>query len=211
MVNTVLVRCAPEVVLDAVDPEEYFIQVPLRANRWPLFAQPCSIESTELVAPLPDRLVGQLNASLGHQLLDIAVTEGEAQVEPHAALYHRSGTGAGSRSLGCSPPQLLTTVIRMLNIDPVWCERRIRKVLEICVMMTSQRPTIAAARTWRSSEIGQLKGRDQDFVAAGEAIARAAVHEVARTLKLCSIALRRVAEQGLDPFAMNLRRPPGFE
>jgi hypothetical protein len=87
-VTAVLVHRAPEVMLDAVDPDEYLIQVPVQAKGWPLSAQPCSIKSAELLAPHPDRLVRHLNASLGHHLLDIAVAKGEAEVQPHAVLYH---------------------------------------------------------------------------------------------------------------------------
>jgi hypothetical protein len=86
--DAVLVHRAPEVVLDAVDPDEYLIQVPLRAKGGPLSAQPCSIESATLLAPRPDRLTRQLNASLGHHFLDIAVAEGEAEVQPYAVLHH---------------------------------------------------------------------------------------------------------------------------
>ncbi len=34
-------------MLDTVNPDEHLVQVPLRANLWPLSAEPCSIESAE--------------------------------------------------------------------------------------------------------------------------------------------------------------------
>jgi hypothetical protein len=47
-----LVYCTPEIMLDTVDPDEHLIQVPIRANLWPLFAQPGSTSLPQLLTAL---------------------------------------------------------------------------------------------------------------------------------------------------------------
>jgi hypothetical protein len=40
-------------------------------------------QGTEFQHPSPDGLVGDLDAALGEQLLDIPEAQGEAEIEPH--------------------------------------------------------------------------------------------------------------------------------
>jgi hypothetical protein len=76
----VLVHGSPQVVLDAIDPNEHFIQVPFVARAWPTTAQRIRVGLAELPGPPRDRLVRDDHAALGQQLFNIAVAEGEAEV-----------------------------------------------------------------------------------------------------------------------------------
>ena len=42
------------------------------------------ISLAKLAAPVPHRLIGEADTTLGHQLLDITIAEREAVVRPHA-------------------------------------------------------------------------------------------------------------------------------
>ncbi len=75
--------------------------------------------------------------------------------------------------------------------------------------MTSQRATIAAAKTWRSPGSGSFSEGIRGFVVGDEAIAGFRVHEVARPLQGSAVAMGFVAQKGLDPLAMNFGAPPG--
>jgi len=78
----VLVDGPPEGVLDAVDRDEDLVQVPLIARTRATSAQRVGIRLAEFLAPLPDRLVGDDHAPLSQQFFDVAVAEGEAEVQP---------------------------------------------------------------------------------------------------------------------------------
>ena len=73
--NAVLVDGAPEVVLSALDPDEYLIEVPFVP--WPRSAATNATGKTlaEFLAPAPHRLVGDSNAPLGQEQLNIAQAE----------------------------------------------------------------------------------------------------------------------------------------
>jgi hypothetical protein len=68
----------------AVDPEEHLIQVPPVAGSQTAAAQAGGVCLSELEAPFADSFVGEGDAPHGHQLLDVAIAEGEAEVQPHA-------------------------------------------------------------------------------------------------------------------------------
>ena len=79
-----LVDGAPEIVLLAVDANVHLVEVPFIAGSRSAAAQPGDVGVPEFVAPLPDGLVGDDNAALQHQLLDLAEAEREAVVQPDA-------------------------------------------------------------------------------------------------------------------------------
>jgi hypothetical protein len=78
----VLINRPPQVVLLAIDRDEDLIEVPLVAEAWPPAAQLLGVGLPELAAPLADALLGHRHPALGQELFDVAVAEGEAEVEP---------------------------------------------------------------------------------------------------------------------------------
>ena len=81
--NAILVDCAPEVALHALDPDEHLIEVPLVSWPWPAAPQAIGEIRTELLAPPSHRLVGDENASFSQDQLHIAQAEAEYVVQPH--------------------------------------------------------------------------------------------------------------------------------
>ena len=55
-------------------------------GRGSALAQPLRDRGTELQYPSPHRFVGDVEITLGQQLLDIAVAQGEAEIKPDRAL-----------------------------------------------------------------------------------------------------------------------------
>jgi len=70
-----------------VDLDEDFVLVPLRSDARSLLSQSDSVQRAELVAPFANSFIGDLNTSLGQHLLDVAVAQSEAAVQPYA-LFH---------------------------------------------------------------------------------------------------------------------------
>ena len=63
--------------------------MPAVAWTWSPLPQPSRKERSEFEHPAPDRFVGQIEPAFGKQLLDIAVAEGEAQIQPYRVLDDR--------------------------------------------------------------------------------------------------------------------------
>jgi hypothetical protein len=59
--------------------------------------------------------------------------------------------------------------------------------------------------------IGQLDDGDQASIARHQAITDVAVHQFAGSLQCRTVSERLVAHQRIDPFPMNISRPPRFE
>jgi hypothetical protein len=79
----VLVDRPPQVVGLSVDLDEYLVEVPLIPGAWPPAAQPVRVGLPELLAPLPEGLVGNHDAALHHHLFDLAEAEREPMIQPH--------------------------------------------------------------------------------------------------------------------------------
>jgi hypothetical protein len=81
--NAILIDCAPEVALHALDPDEHLIEVPLVS--WPRPAAPQAIGEirAEFLAPPSHRLVGDDNASFSQDQFNISQAEAEHMVQPH--------------------------------------------------------------------------------------------------------------------------------
>jgi hypothetical protein len=77
---------APEVHPPTANPNEHFVQVPLTVRFQTPRPQPACNCWSEGENPAPDSLVGYSESTLGQELLNIAVAEGEAQVEPDRTL-----------------------------------------------------------------------------------------------------------------------------
>ena len=80
--GSVLVDGTPQPVPTLVDRERHFVQVPLVAVARMAPTKLACQQWAELAAPESDGLVTDLDPALGEQLLDIAVAEGEAVVQP---------------------------------------------------------------------------------------------------------------------------------
>jgi hypothetical protein len=78
----VLVHGTPQILLLAVDAKEDFIQVPVVAQPSLSSLQFPSIAGTELLTPLPDRLIRHDDSALGKKILDIPEAQAEAMVSP---------------------------------------------------------------------------------------------------------------------------------
>ena len=70
--NVVLIHRTPKVMLHALDPDEHLIKVPLVTGPRTAAAQSAREGLAELLAPAPDGLVGDDDAPLGQQELNIS-------------------------------------------------------------------------------------------------------------------------------------------
>ena len=80
---TRVVDGAPEIMDPAADPDEHLIEVPPPRRAWTTLPEPRRIDASELERPLPNRLIRDVDAALGAQVLDVAIAEREAELEPH--------------------------------------------------------------------------------------------------------------------------------
>ena len=70
----------PQIHSLAGDPHHHLVQMPAIAGPRATLAQPSRDHGTELQYPAPHRFVGNVEPSLGQQVLDIAVAQGEAEI-----------------------------------------------------------------------------------------------------------------------------------
>src|SRR6202049_3662608 len=78
----------PEIHPLAGDPDYHFVQVPAIARPRTAQPQPSSNHRAEFQHPATDALVGEVESTLCEQFLDIAIAQGEAQIEPNRMLNH---------------------------------------------------------------------------------------------------------------------------
>jgi hypothetical protein len=73
----------------AGDPHHHFVQMP--AVAWPRAtpAQPSGDQRSELQHPTSHRFVGEVEPTLGEQILHVAVAQREAEIEPNRVLDNR--------------------------------------------------------------------------------------------------------------------------
>jgi hypothetical protein len=83
---TFTVYSAPDVQLSAVDGDEHFVEMSPSAWPRPSSSQPARNDRAELQSPASDRLIGHIDATLGEHILDIAVAQTEAEIEPNGLL-----------------------------------------------------------------------------------------------------------------------------
>ena len=81
--DTILIDSSPEIVSDAVDLEEHFIQMPLITGSSTSSSEAIGILFAEFVAPTPDRLVADEHSAGRHQFLHISKANTETEVEPN--------------------------------------------------------------------------------------------------------------------------------
>jgi hypothetical protein len=84
-----LIDSPPQVHTFSGDPHDHLIQMP--PITWPGAPLPQSSreERPEFEHPAPDRFVGQVEPAFGKKLRDVAVAEGEAEIEPDCVLDDR--------------------------------------------------------------------------------------------------------------------------
>jgi len=70
-------------VLHALDPDEDLVQMPFVAGLRPAAAQTVGEALAELLAPPPYRLIGDHDAPLSQEQLDIPEAEAERMIQPH--------------------------------------------------------------------------------------------------------------------------------
>jgi hypothetical protein len=80
--NAILIHGSPKIVLDALDPDEDLVEVPLVPGPWSAVAHVVGEALAELLAPAPHGLVGDDNAPLSKKQLNIPQTETERMIQP---------------------------------------------------------------------------------------------------------------------------------
>ena len=78
----VLVDCSPQVLLATVEGDEYLIEIPRVSEAPAPLPEPSRIHAAERTTPPSNRLIGDCDAPLGQEVLNISKTEVEAKVEP---------------------------------------------------------------------------------------------------------------------------------
>src|ERR1700676_4791863 len=94
--NAVLIHGAPKIVLRALDPAEHLVQVPFVPRSWPPAAKTVGKTLAEFLAPAPNGLVGDHNAPLSQEQLDIAQAEAEHMVQPDSMADDLGGKAMAS-------------------------------------------------------------------------------------------------------------------
>ena len=82
--NAVLIDGALEIVLHSLDPDEHFIHVPLVPGPGSAAAQAIGKTLAEFLAPPPHCLIGDHDAPLGQEQLDVTQAEAEHVIQPHS-------------------------------------------------------------------------------------------------------------------------------
>jgi hypothetical protein len=92
-----LIDGSPEIVLNALDPDEHLIKVPLVPRSWPAATQTISEILAEFLAPSSHRLIRNGDAPCGQQKLDITEAHTEHMIRPHGMADNLGGeAGVGS-------------------------------------------------------------------------------------------------------------------
>ena len=82
--DTVLIHGTPKIMLNAQDPDEHLVEVPLVARSGTAAAQTTGKVPAEFLAPAPHRLVGDDDAALSQKQLNIAQAEAEHMIQPYS-------------------------------------------------------------------------------------------------------------------------------
>jgi hypothetical protein len=126
----VLIHAAPKIMLHALDPDEHLVQVPLVPGPWPSAAQAVGKAPAESLAPAPNSLIGDDNATFSQEQLDISHAEPARRVQPdsmsddpggkamavvHVRWWHHTVTVARVRSR-CQSPVTVTMPIGQMGM-----------------------------------------------------------------------------------------------
>jgi hypothetical protein len=77
---------APEIYRLATDPNHHLVEVPTETGARSTASQSLSEGGPELQHPAPDRLVEEIDATLGQEIPHVSVAQSEAQVNPDSVL-----------------------------------------------------------------------------------------------------------------------------
>ena len=98
-------------------------------------------------------------------------------------------------------------VVGMEDVDPVWRDRLFWKVSQVAGNDHVTTSDYGRGENMAVVGVGKVEGGDQRFVSSDQAIPCRLVHPIACALEGCSITVRFVAEQGIDPFPMDVSGP----
>ena len=77
---------SPKIHLPAADLYKHLVQMPTIIRSWPEVSEPLCIAVSELENPTTHSLVGDFEAALGQQILDVSEAQREAAIEPYGVL-----------------------------------------------------------------------------------------------------------------------------
>jgi hypothetical protein len=80
--NAILIDCAPEIMLHALNADEYPVEMPLVSGPWAAASQAIGETRSEFLAPALHRLIGDDSAPLSQDQLHIAQAEAEHVAQP---------------------------------------------------------------------------------------------------------------------------------
>ena len=86
---TLVIDGAPQVHPFASNPDYHLVEVPSVARAWAAPPQLSCDPGPEFQHPAPHRLIGNLQAALGQQVLDVAVAQCEPEIKPDRMLDDR--------------------------------------------------------------------------------------------------------------------------
>ena len=110
----------PQIHVLARNPHDHFVEMPAIARSRTAPSQAPSDRRSEFEHPTANALVGEVEAALGKQFFDIAITQGEAEVQPHGVLdddrwktMPAIGDRSHARSLRRTPPNRQSVFLTM--------------------------------------------------------------------------------------------------
>jgi hypothetical protein len=105
---SVLVHCPPEVMPLPLDVHEELVQVPDVPQPSLSTLELLGVLGSKLLTPLPDGLIGDDDASLRQELLDVPETQAESVVKPHCVTNDLRGESVSvvAASIVIHPPSL---------------------------------------------------------------------------------------------------------
>jgi len=89
--DAILIHGTPKIVLHALNPDEHLIKVPLVTGLWTTAAQAIGKALAELLAPAPNGLIGDNDATLRQQEFNISKAEAERVIQPDGMADDLSG------------------------------------------------------------------------------------------------------------------------
>jgi hypothetical protein len=81
-----VINGTPQIHSLAADAHHHLIQMPVIARPRATLAQPSRDRGAELQHPMPHRFVGDFEPAFSQQFLDVAVAQGEAEIQPNRVL-----------------------------------------------------------------------------------------------------------------------------
>ena len=124
---TVLVYCAPQILLATLDRDEHLVEMPGISHPTAPAPQLPSVDRTEPLAPLPNRLVGDRHASLREEIFSIAEAEAELIRNCDPGQESRESLAEPARALPCpcrSRPRSAATRTFQVVVDLPHCQLR---------------------------------------------------------------------------------------